>query len=284
MTLKQNAQNDTKNIIDEMNDYVQFMYNIPPTPEKYLLVNPATVQKIKDCVMRFEGVYRSFDDAMCNRIIGLSNNLFLPMRDVYSGAFVGSYAIDKIQLGCLCAFVDLSRTLSFQGIVKKKPTKIFISHSTGDAEYIKLFVGMLEKIGVRKEHLFCSSVTGYDIPLNENIYDFLRKQFEDYNLYVILMLSKNYYKSPACLNEMGAAWALKAEYQAVLLPDFSFKKIDGAIDPQKISFKISDTKVRTSRLTELKNKVVEMLGIPNLDEIIWERHKTDFINEVDRII
>ena len=39
------------------------------------------------------------------------------------------------------------------------------------------------------------------------------------------MLSKNYYNSPACLNEMGAAWVLKSDYQSILIPPFDFENI-----------------------------------------------------------
>ena len=58
------------------------------------------------------------------------------------------------------------------------------------------------------------------------------------------MLSDNYYKSPACLNEMGAAWVLKKEYRSILLPGFDYKEIEGAINPRKIGIKLDDDDLR----------------------------------------
>ncbi len=51
----------------------------------------------------------------------------------------------------------------------------------------------------------CTSVPGYGISEGAKIYDWLKKQFQNYDLRVLYVLSKNYYASPACLNEMGAA-------------------------------------------------------------------------------
>jgi len=142
---------------------------------------------------------------------------------------------------------------------------------------------MLELFGIKRNQLFCSSVDGYKIPLGANIFDYLREQFENHNLFVILMLSKNYYKSPACLNEMGAAWVLRAEYQSILLPGFAFKNVSGAIDPQKISFKLDDLNERQNRMTELKDKLIDLFALDYADHSIWERHRADFLKKVDGI-
>lgn len=64
------------------------------------------------------------------------------------------------------------------------------------------------------------------------------------------MLSNNYYKSYDCLNEMGAVWALRAEYQAILLPGFYFPDTCGAIVPQRISFKLDDVQERSGKTPE----------------------------------
>lgn len=86
---------------------------------------------------------------------------------------------------------------------KKKATKIFISHSSQDLPFVQPLVELFEHIGLTPEHMFCSSVAGYNVPLDNNIYDYLKKQFQNYGLRVIFVLSENYYNSPASLNEMG---------------------------------------------------------------------------------
>ena len=213
----------------------------------------------------------------------IQQTAFVEMLDPYTGARTGTYGISVYSCGSLKLIVEYVDAKIAQSSVDVKTPKIFISHAHKDKSYVEAFVSMLEKMGVKQEHLFCSSVHGYTIPLNENIYDYLHSQFVNHDIYVILMLSKNYYSSIACLNEMGAAWALKSEYQAILLPKFSFSKLDGAIDPRKVSFRIDDTNERAARLTELKNTIINKLGLQPLDEVIWERQKTDFTNAVDSI-
>lgn len=128
----------------------------------------------------------------------------------------------------------------------KKALKVFISHSSQDKDYVSCIVDFLEDIGLTQEQLFCSSIPGYGIPLDEDIYDYLKQQFQEHNLHVILVLSDNYYQSVACMNEMGAAWILQNKYTTILLPGFEFKEIKGAINPRKIGLKLDGD------LTEVK--------------------------------
>lgn len=164
-----------------------------------------------------------------------------------------------------------------------KGIKIFISHSTNDVKYVKPFVHLLEKAGINKEKLFCSSVQGYNVPLEKDIYSYILKQFHDYNLYVIYILSQNYYNSPACLNEMGAAWVLKFEYQSILLPCFNFKDVDGAINPMQISFKLDGGGDCKYRLTELKENIFSKLNLTPFAQSHWERMRDEFLEEVSAI-
>lgn len=130
---------------------------------------------------------------------------------------------------CFNTIADFIDSGLFEAKLKVKKPKIFISHSEKDIAYVSKFVELLEKIGVKQEHLFCSSVAGYQIPMSDNdeddIYKYLREQFRDHELFVIYMLSKDYYKSAVCLNEMGAAWVLKTAYQSILLPKTDFSKV-----------------------------------------------------------
>lgn len=120
----------------------------------------------------------------------------------------------------------------------KKPKKVFISHATNDKQFVQLIVNLLEDIGLSETEIVCSSIPGYGIPLGKDIYDWLSEQFQNCDLHIIFILSDNYYNSVACLNEMGAAWVLKQKYDTVLLPEFDFPQIKGAINPQQIGIKL----------------------------------------------
>lgn len=123
----------------------------------------------------------------------------------------------------------------------KKPM-LFISHSSADEAIASSLVAMLRTLGFNKKNLFCSSVPGYDIPEGEDIYDTLATKFMEYDIYVILLLSKNYYDSVACLNEMGATWVLKAKYSTIVCPGFTVPEIKGAVNPRKMAVVLGDSK------------------------------------------
>ena len=136
--------------------------------------------------------------------------------------------------------------------------KIFISHSSKDAEYVREIVNLLEVLGLRKDEIVCSSMPPYCVPLDNKVYDWLINEFQQNKLRVIYILSENYYASAASLNEMGAAWALKQEWTGILLPGFSFDDITGCIDKTRIGIKLDDTDKATLnyRLEELKDIAV----------------------------
>ena len=97
------------------------------------------------------------------------------------------------------------------------------------------------------------------------------------------MLSNNYYKSPVCLNEMGAAWVLKSEYTSILLPGFEYREIKGAVNPNKIGMKLDDEEeLLKKRLGELKNLISKEFGI-SVPDMRWEKKRNDFIEVMKKI-
>jgi hypothetical protein len=161
-----------------------------------------------------------------------------------------------------------------------KRVKIFISHSSNDVEIVSKFVDLLADMGLTNKDLFCSSIPDYGIPLNEDIYDYLESLFNEYDIYVIFMLSQNYYNSPACLNEMGAAWVLKSNYTSILLPGFDYKEIKGSVNPDKIGFKLDDEDdFLKRRLEELIFILAKKTG-KSIPMIRWEKKRNSFIEDI----
>jgi hypothetical protein len=121
--------------------------------------------------------------------------------------------------------------------------------------------------------LFCSSIDGYGIDEGCDIYETLRSKFQQYNIYVVFLLSDNYYQSPACLNEMGAAWVLKTDYSTVLLPGFEIPSIKGAINPKRMAIIINDKHVRNT-LNKFKERIMEVFNLEDVDDdIVWENNR-----------
>lgn len=168
-------------------------------------------------------------------------------------------------------------------MVVKKP-KIFISHATKDKDYVSALVNLLEDIGLRESQIFCSSASGYGIPLDEDIYEYLKKQFNEFDLHIILVLSNHYFESVASMNEMGAAWVLQKRYTTILLPGFEFKEIKGAINPRKIGLKLdNDINDVKEKLGQLKNMIIEEFDLEKIRDVRWEQKRDQFIAKIIEI-
>ncbi len=167
---------------------------------------------------------------------------------------------------------------------KKRPHMIFISHSSKDKEYTDAFVNLLFDMGLNEDDIVCSSYTGLGVPLGESIYKWLVEKFQKYDLHVLYFLSSNYYKSVACLNEMGAAWAMKQKWDGVLLPGFSFQEITGCIDSTQIIIQLNDdTDELKHRLGELKDDVVNEFELRPISPTRWEKIRDKFIATIQKI-
>lgn len=164
----------------------------------------------------------------------------------------------------------------------EKPKMIFISHSSSDKEYISAFVELLEALGLREDEIVCSSIPPYCVPLDGKVYEWLVDKFQNCQLHVIYMLSHHYYNSVASLNEMGAAWAMKQKWSAILLPGFDFDEITGCIDPDQIGIKLDDSDIATLkyRLEELKEELITEFDLRNMSSTVWERKRDNFLNNI----
>lgn len=182
------------------------------------------------------------------------------------------------------AEIDKKSNHNFGSSIVSKTKKVFVSHSSKDISFVSLFVNLLEDIGLTEEDIVCSSIPGYGIPLGHDIYDWLSNQFQSCNLHITYILSKNYYDSVACLNEMGAAWVLKQKYDTVLLPGFDFPQIDGAINPQQIGIKLdSELTELKQRLNELKDGLIQEFELGKISASKWERNRDEFILKINNL-
>lgn len=169
------------------------------------------------------------------------------------------------------------KSIGLEGFEQKK--LLFISHSSQDIDYVKEFVELMEYIGFNsRELLFCSSLVGYDIPSGENIYDYLKKKFDN-SIYVICLLSENYYSSPACMNEMGATWIKAEKYKAILLPGFEYSQLKGAIDASKLWLQLSDR----IRINELKEELLNEFGLESIESGKWIDRLDKYINNINEL-
>lgn len=170
-----------------------------------------------------------------------------------------------------------------QNNMSEKHPKIFISHSSKDVAYVEQIVNLLDGMGLNQTHMFCSSLPGYGIPIDANIFDYLRDQFLLFDLHVIFVHSDNYYKSPVSLNEMGAAWVLKSAVTSVLLPGFGSEKMTGVVSNQFMTMKLDAPEFELQdKLNQLYDKIVDEFAITKKADIIWQQKRDSFIKNIQQ--
>lgn len=174
---------------------------------------------------------------------------------------------------------NVSKQMNTNMNKKEKTPMVFISHASIDKPFVEALVDLLEGIGLSKENLFCSSVDGYGIPLSQDIFETLRGLFNEHDLYVIFVHTPRFYESHVCLNEMGAAWVLKTDFCSILSHDMRFDKMDGVVNKQSLSIKV-DNDDAPFRLNELKDKLINLIGLVPIDETKWERKRNNFLKLV----
>lgn len=165
-----------------------------------------------------------------------------------------------------------------------KPQKLFVTHSSKDKVYMEALTDLFRYIGIPDCSIICTSIPGYGIPGGTDIYAWLSEQFTKCDLHVVFALSHNYYKSPACLNEMGACWVTKTTNTLLLLPNFEYSDIKGCINPNTMGIKLDgDRDELVHRMNEFKDVLIKKFRLSEISAVRWEKHRNNFINTIDQI-
>lgn len=159
--------------------------------------------------------------------------------------------------------------------------QIFLSHKSDDKKYADALEKLIIGLGVKNNQLIYTSHPLHKIPLDRNIYDYLRDAIGG-NVFVIILWSDSYINSPACLNEMGAAWVAQKDYTNIYTPDFDFgnpKYHECAVDTRKMGAVLNGNDSCKASLVELKNKIISLFNL-NTDEATSIYLIDQFIKEI----
>lgn len=152
-----------------------------------------------------------------------------------------------------------------QNELENKSPLVFLSHKSDDKKYANALRDFIVGLGVKDNQLIYTSHPMHKIPLDADIFDYLRESFGR-KIFVIILWSDKYLESPACLNEMGAAWVTQSDYTNIYVPTFSFgnpKYHECAVDTRKMGAVLNgDSNCRISMI-ELKNKIQNFFNLEN---------------------
>lgn len=273
---------DLLNLIEQTNEIKSYFHSVGCEFVPYtdvIMDVPEFINWLKGIQLQLQDVYEKTNDKFIADALEITQSFNSWNDQKAFNELAGSLMAIKKNIGKY--YPNEKETISMP---QKKP-KIFISHSSLDKEFVETLVDLLEFIGLNnKQQLICTSVSGYGIPLDKDIYEYLKEQFIDHDLHLIFVLSDNYYHSVPCLNEMGAAWVLQKKYTTVLLPGFKFEEIKGAINPRQIGLKLdADLIDIKDKLGQLKNTILEEFDLPPINETRWESKRDKFIETISKI-
>lgn len=166
-----------------------------------------------------------------------------------------------------------------------KPPKIFIRHKKEDKTYADALVNLINFIvGADGDKIFCSSVQGYGIRQSRDIMDELKAQFDEHEIFMIIIHSPRYYQSAVCLNEMGAAWVMGTRFSSFLTKDCKAEHMRGVINREKIYIDLNDDPdMLETHLNDFKNDLLAFFGKDPIDENKWANSRRRFVNEVSSL-
>lgn len=157
--------------------------------------------------------------------------------------------------------------------------KIFISHASKDADVVEEIIELLEAIGVESNQIFCTSFEGYGIDLGENFLDAIKTELSSDSM-VLFLLSENFYKSPVCMCEMGAAWVLSKEHIPIVVPPLTYSDIQGVLTLTQ-GMLLTDS----LKLNSFKEKIEKTFNITNgLSFSTWERKRDRVCSRLEKIL
>lgn len=235
------------------------------------------------------GAYHSWYNktlVVCNRAFGSDDADLKIFRSVDNGG--NGYCLNTNYYALLSTYSILmdrltSLPLEATAVCKEKPVVckeakplIFISHAGNDKAIVKLFVDYILKngLGLRDENIVCTSFEETTMKGGENIPLYIKKNIKEASA-VLSMVSQNYRRSEACMNEVGAAWALDNPPIQIVLPDADFDSIGWLVCLNK-ALKISER----SNLDKLYETLCKRIEINKPSITSWNGTVTSFLEKL----
>lgn len=256
-------------------------------------------QNIVECRKIVEDIRRSINDRKCvscsiptckylsslnNALKQLTENIKLDLpiearqMQEYLPGLVRAPRVNPFDFGAIIAIINIIQA-RYSLTTERKQKRIFISHSSKDKHIVQIFVDDILQLGIglKPEHIFCTSIEDMGIKNGEDIRRHIHDNIKNAD-YSILLISKNYKKSEICLNEMGAVWAYDNKVRFYLLPDADFDSIGWLCDTR-----IAERIDSSIALDELHEQLQKYYSLQNTSITSWSRQREKFLQDIKRI-
>ncbi len=158
---------------------------------------------------------------------------------------------------------DFVSVITSEETLENEKNLVFLSHRSTDKRFGDALRNFLIGLGMKNDQLIYTSHPMHKIPMDAKIYDYLRENIHA-NIFMIILWSDAYLESPACLNEMGAAWVVQSDYTNIYVPTFSFgnpKYHECAVDTRKMGAVLNGDEHCKASMIEFKNKVQKLFNL-----------------------
>lgn len=164
---------------------------------------------------------------------------------------------------------------------ENRPLKVFVSHAGEDVGFAKKVIQLLLDIGIPSERITCTSIDGYRVKVGRDWSNELKRCFQDYRCYVIIVHSSHFYKSAVCLNEMGAAWALDCPIFSFLVNGFNEGAMAGVLTSNHQAAPIGRGDV-AAYIDQLREELKDYKNT-DLSDDEWSRIRDQFLQAVSQL-
>lgn len=161
-----------------------------------------------------------------------------------------------------------------------RPARIFISHADEDKEFAKALIQLLTAIGIdAKCSILCTSESGLGVKVGKDWVTELKRFFNDYRTYVIIIHSSHLYSSTVSMNEMGAAWVLGCPVFSFLVNGFMESSMAGVFTSNHQGVLVGRKDIAPD-VDQLRDDVIELFGLNSIPEGVWAAVRGEFIKTI----
>lgn len=152
-------------------------------------------------------------------------------------------------------------------MIGNEQMKVFISHSTEERMLGERLLDALVSAGIPKNDIFFSSKYHNGVELGEEIDSTVRNALKSSEV-IILLLSRSFYKSEYCLNEVGAAWVLGKPIIPILTDGLRIGDMKGFVNGSRIAFRPTENSAHDLASFLKAHLSIPVEAVPELDGFV----------------